>query len=440
MILEGVLRKWIFPNYSFQIYLLKDFFLIIIYILAFKYKLLWKSKFSKFLTAFAVLFTIPSLFIYELNYNGILLFLLGTRSYWLYMPLAFIIAHSFTYSDVISFCKKNLYFIIPFFFVTLLQTYYSPESIINAGYSSAVMTPERPSGFFTYTTQNVFYYVFLVSCYYVWFLDKIDLSVKNIVTVFFIIFFLCSILILLKSRAVYVFSLFISIVSCLFIFDFKSKQTFNLRNRIIKIKKLVIIIIVTPIIFFTCSKLFLNQYNYSKERINMDITDLNLTKYIKSPKLNSFCQYNSSLCRILNDVLFIVHMPNKSHVAYGIGYGTTSVTKITGDQKLFLGENENERIINELGRIPGLFFVVLKYIFIFLFSIFFLIKSKKAKILIPFLAFISVLILIGPITYSTSFINYIFWLCLGLLLSSFKEKLHHQKLKNENSTSFFEHI
>jgi hypothetical protein len=424
MILEGVLRKWVFPNYSFQIYLLKDFLLIIIYILAFKYKLLWKSKLSKFFISFAVLFTIPSLFIYELNYNGILLFLLGTRSYWLYMPLAFIVAHSFTYSDVISFCKKNIYFIIPLFFLTLLQTYHPPESIINSGYFSAVMTAERPSGTFTYTTQNTIFYSFLVSCYYVWFLDKKNFPIKNIVSVIFIIFFLCSILILLKSRALYIYSLFISIASCLFIFDLKDKKIFYLRN-----KKLAIIIIITPIIYFTTTKLFSSQYNYSKEKINKDDTTSNLTEFYENQKLKLLCENYSSLCRIFNDIFFIVHIPNNLHEASGIGAGTTAVTTITGNKKLFLGENENQRIMNELGRIPGLFFVASKYIFLFLFLIFFLRKNKYAKILMPILAFFSVQILIGPITYTTSFINYIFWMCFGLLLSSYKEKNSLSKVK-----------
>ena len=39
MILEGILRKWIFPNFHIQIYFIKDFFLIIIYLLAIKYKI-----------------------------------------------------------------------------------------------------------------------------------------------------------------------------------------------------------------------------------------------------------------------------------------------------------------------------------------------------------------------------------------------------------------
>ena len=31
MVLEGVLRKWILPDFQVQIYFLKDFFLVIIY-------------------------------------------------------------------------------------------------------------------------------------------------------------------------------------------------------------------------------------------------------------------------------------------------------------------------------------------------------------------------------------------------------------------------
>ena len=418
MILEGVLRKWLFPNYSFQIYLLKDFFLIIIYILSFKYKLLWKSKFSKFFTAFAVLITVPSFFIYELNNIGVLSFLLGIKSYWFFMPLAFILAHTFTYNDVISFCKKNLYFIVPYFFLVISQSYSSPESIINSGYFSIVNNPERPSAFFTYTTQNTFYFVFLLCCYYVWFLHKKNLTKKNIVTIIFLIFSLCSILVLLKSRAVYIYSFFISFASCFFIF--------NLSDKKIKIKKLLIIMIITPIIFFGVSKLFIIQFNFSKERINTDAgKDLAITKYLEKSGHSvsaNLCINHSSLCRIIDDIYFVAYIPTYSYQAKGIGAGTHLVAHFTQNQKLFLGENENQRIMNELGQLVGTFFVTSKYIFIFLFSIFFLRKNKHVEILIPILAFVLVITLIGPITYSTSFISFIFWICLALLFSSFKDK------------------
>jgi len=423
MILEGALRKWLFPNYSFQIYLLKFFFLIIIYILSFKYKLLWKSKFSKFFTAFAVLITVPSFFIYELNNIGAISFLLGVNSYWLFMPLAFILAHTFTYNDVISFCKKNLYIIVPYFFLILFQSYSTPESIINSGYFSIVNNPERPSAFFTYTTQNTFYFVFLLCCYYVWFLHKKDLTIKNIVTIIFLIFFLSSILILLKSRAVYIYGIFISVASCFFIF--------NLSDKKIKIKKLAIIMIITPIIFFAASKLFISQFSFSKERINTDVgKDLFVTEHFKKYHYNkaaNLCINHSSLCRIVDDVYFIPYIPTYSYQAKGIGAGTHLVANFTQNQKLFLGENENQRIMKELGQLVGTFFVTSKYIFIFLFSIFFFRKNKYAEILIPILAFVLVIILIGPITYSTSFISFIFWICLALLFSSFNDKTYEEK-------------
>ena len=43
MILEGVLRKWILPDFHIQIYFIKDFFLMIIYLLALKYNFLFKK-------------------------------------------------------------------------------------------------------------------------------------------------------------------------------------------------------------------------------------------------------------------------------------------------------------------------------------------------------------------------------------------------------------
>ena len=49
------------------------------------------------------------------------------------------------------------------------------------------------------------------------------------------------------------------------------------------------------------------------------------------------------------------------------------------------------------------------------------IRDEKNLIYIPILVFISVQILIGPLTYTTSFISFIFWFSLGLLFSSFKK-------------------
>ena len=100
MILEGVLRKWIFPNFSFQIYFLKDIFLILIYLIALKYNLIFKLKFSKFFVFIIILISLYGLTGYDLDNNGIVSYVLGLRSYWLFLPLFLIVVHVYDKKDL----------------------------------------------------------------------------------------------------------------------------------------------------------------------------------------------------------------------------------------------------------------------------------------------------------------------------------------------------
>ena len=97
---------------------------------------------------------------YDFNFEGILSFILGTRSYWLYAPLTLIIIHLFKQDDLIKFFEINLFFVFPYFLLTLIQHFLSDTSIINSGFNSIVLQPDRPSGYFIYTTQNTFYFIF----------------------------------------------------------------------------------------------------------------------------------------------------------------------------------------------------------------------------------------------------------------------------------------
>ncbi len=217
MVLEGVLRKWILPDFKVQIYFLKDFFLVIIYFLALKYNFLFKTKYSKFFAIFIIIISLYGLIGYDFNFEGILSFILGTRSYWLYAPLTLIIIHLFKQDDLIKFFEINLFFVFPYFLLTLIQAFSSDASIINSGFNSIVFNPERPSGYFTYTTQNTFYLLFLCLCYFISLLNISKFSKKKIIYFIALNFMLISIMILLKSRAVYVFSLAIIIYSLFFL-------------------------------------------------------------------------------------------------------------------------------------------------------------------------------------------------------------------------------
>ena len=178
MILEGVLRKWFFPIFSNEIYFIKDILLIIIYALALKQNLIFNTKYSKIFVFIILLISLYGFFGYEFNKNGIVSYFLGLRSYWLYLPLTLIVINVFDKNDLIKFFKLNLYFVLPYFVLIILQAKLPESSILNSGYQGNLFNPERPSGYFTYTTQNTYYFLFLFLCFCSFILSKKNLQKK----------------------------------------------------------------------------------------------------------------------------------------------------------------------------------------------------------------------------------------------------------------------
>ena len=116
-------------------------------------------------------------------------------------------------------------------------------------------------------------------------------------------------------------------------------------------------------------------------------------------------------------------MKNTSKFGEGIGAGTSIVTYIKNDQTFILGEAENHRILAELGYLYGNMFIILKFLTVIYLNFIFLFTNmvRNKLFYFPLLVFVSVSFLIGPITYTTSFISFICWFALGLLISSFNK-------------------
>ena len=95
MILEGMLRKWFIPTLNKEIYFLKDFFLIFIYSYALKHKFLFEKKISKIFTIFIIFILFFGAIGYNFNKIEVLSFIAGARSYFLFVPLFFIVIHTF---------------------------------------------------------------------------------------------------------------------------------------------------------------------------------------------------------------------------------------------------------------------------------------------------------------------------------------------------------
>jgi hypothetical protein len=440
MILEGMLRKWFVPILNKEIYFLKDFFLIFIYFYAFKHKFLFEKKISKIITLFIVISLFFGVIGYNFNKIDILSFILGSRSYFLFVPLFFVIIHIFSIQDVKKFCEINLYFVLPYFILVLFQAISPNNSFINSGYNSLVQTPERPSAYFTYITQNTYYFLFLLCSCFSYFLSKCSIGKKDLFLSAILIFFLTGIMILLKSRAVYVYSSAVAIYS-IYIALFANQNFF------LKLKKLLIPLVLFPIFFNINSHIFEKEYNFSMVRFNTDhYQSLGIVTEYKEIKIenklliklfgisendknfgvtiNDFCNKNSSICRVINELYFISSLNSSSLFGEGLGAGTSVVAHIKKDQKFSLGEAENHRIIGELGYLFGTVFVLLKYFFVIFINLqlVFNRKIKNKLFLFPFLVFVSVAFLISPITYTTSFISFICWFVLGIVFLAFDKK------------------
>jgi len=440
MILEGMLRKWFIPILDKEIYFLKDFFLIFIYIYAFKHKFLFKKKTSKIITLFIVISLFFGVIGYNFNKIDILSFILGSRSYFLFVPLFFVIIHIFSIEDVKKFAVINLYFVLPYYILILFQSISPSNSFINSGYNSLVQSPERPSGYFTYITQNTYFFLFLLCSCYSYFLSKCSISKKDLFLSTILIFSLTGIMILLKSRAVYVYSIAIVIYSTYIVLIAN-------QNIFLKLKKLLIAVVLFPIFFYINSHIFEKEYNFSMKRFNTDqYQSLGIVMKYKEEKIpsylltklfliseteknsgvtvNDFCNKNSSICRVINELYFISSLNSSSLFGEGLGAGTSVVAYIKKDQKFSLGEAENHRIIGELGYLFGTVFVLLKYFFVIFINLqlVFNRKIKNKLFLFPFLNFVTVAFLIGPITYTTSFISFICWFVLGIVFLAFDKK------------------
>ena len=440
MILEGMLRKWFLPIFNKEIYFLKDFFLILIYSYAFRHKFLFEKKISKIITLFIVVSLFFGMIGYSFNKTDILSFILGSRSYFLFVPLFFVIIHVFSIEDVKKFVEINLYFVLPYYILIIFQTISPNNSFINSGYNSLVQSPERPSAYFTYITQNTYYFLFLLSSCFSYFLCKSSIEKKDIFYSSILIFFLTGIMILLKSRAAYVYA------GAIVIYAIYINLVIN-QNNFLKLKKLFILLILVPIFFNINSSIFEKEYNYSAVRFNTDSYQslgivqkysdkkiqnetigrlLGISKFENNTyvTLNDFCIKNSSICRVINELYFLSSLNSSSLFGEGIGAGTSVVAYVKKDQKFSLGEAENHRIIGELGYLFGTVFILLKYLFVIFISLqlVFNRKIKNKLIIFPFLLFVKVAFLIGPITYTTSYISFICWFVLGIVFLALDNK------------------
>jgi len=151
LIFEGVLRKWIFPQWGRELFFLRDPFVILVYILVFARRTrLPRSGLKEIGFAFSVA-GLGLAFLCGVSDRRIPAYILvyGLRNYFLYMPLAFVIARYFNLWDLAQLARKTLMVCIPMALLVLVQLGAPANSPINAGLG------EGPDEAYTiHTTEN----------------------------------------------------------------------------------------------------------------------------------------------------------------------------------------------------------------------------------------------------------------------------------------------
>lgn len=138
-IFEGSLRKYVAPQLSQYIFFVRDPFLIYAYVLATRFGLWPRNngffKLSVFMCVFGVALFGLQVAVQGFSDTRMILGVNGWRSYFLYVPLAFLIGAQFDKADLTRFAKITLLLAVPIAVLVALQFFSPMNSPINVGIS-----------------------------------------------------------------------------------------------------------------------------------------------------------------------------------------------------------------------------------------------------------------------------------------------------------------
>jgi hypothetical protein len=167
LIFEGTFRKWVLPQYSDLLLVIRDPVVLIIYLLALRAGVFPKNRYVIWLGVIAILSWLVSLIVLEpyLSFKPLLLVTgFGFRSNFLHLPLIFVIGRVLDLDDVKKLGWWVLIGLIPMAVLLALQFNSSPDAYINrtAGLGDTTQITAgggkiRPPGTFSFVSGVIFY-------------------------------------------------------------------------------------------------------------------------------------------------------------------------------------------------------------------------------------------------------------------------------------------
>jgi hypothetical protein len=136
-IVEGAIRKWVAPQWGAYIFFLRDPVLLLAYLIATRHAL-WPRRNAFFMlsvamAAFGVLLVLIQLTTGGQSEHRLVLAVYGWRAYFLYAPLAFLVASTFRREDLLRLFKLLLWLALPIALLVAAQFAAPLNAPINVG-------------------------------------------------------------------------------------------------------------------------------------------------------------------------------------------------------------------------------------------------------------------------------------------------------------------
>lgn len=418
LIFEGALRKWAFPQYHEIIFFARDPFVLVIYFLAWRYRIVQRDKLLTVGLVISVIF-IPLILaqIIVININPLTL-IYGWRMYFFYLPLVFVIKDAFDVNDITKLIRQTLYVSIPLSILVYIQYISPPGSYINAGYSTGHIfvvanNIVRTTGTFTFTAGQTMFAGSLVAMLLIAWLQRKQNNVISILGLLLATGAGMTTLLLSGSRTAFFMAGLVVLATLFGLF-----LTRSMKKKFHGIALLVFLVIVGAM-------LFLGPYKKSFDALGTRFQQAEASE--GSPFRRAF----------LPLILFTQRLTTTPVLGYGLGYGTSGGSKLaTGKTQILLPEDELSRVAMEVGPAFGLLYIGYRVYFTFVLLARCMRSARQYNDLVPmiFLGFIGFYMLAGNITQTGTVHGYN-WIFLGLLMSAAQKKKQPEQSRNRTELS-----
>jgi len=182
LVFEGALRKWILPELSTPLLLVRD--PIAIWLTWSGLKNGWIK--SGYVTCILIVSTISLLFSILVGHQNILVGLYGWRIYFFHFPMIFVAAKVLTKDDFFKICRFFLIISIPMTFLVVAQFYMPQTHWVNRGVGGDMASVGfrgalgffRPPGTFSFTSGYVLFQGLVCSCLFLFLMKNREIEEK----------------------------------------------------------------------------------------------------------------------------------------------------------------------------------------------------------------------------------------------------------------------